>query len=106
MTPQDYDSVLARLAKLEDQTRWHSLFLQHFEIFGIQSLVKGDLILDLFRKAGLDDVDGVQISDWWAREMKTRTDEKLIQMEDSDPGMAAYMQDLMDRILPKSEDTP
>ena len=58
--------------------------------------VDRDLFLTLFRKLGLDTVDGIPLDQWWATERESQRETMLLHHEDQNPGAAAWLQSLLD----------
>jgi hypothetical protein len=54
------------------------------------------LTADLAASLGVTQIDGLTINDWFQREKHARVDQILIQFEDKDPSVAAFLLNLID----------
>jgi hypothetical protein len=62
----------------------------------IQSEVLLALVKEVAKRTGLTQLDGQPLRDWFQKEKLAQLQRALIQIEDSSPGVAAYLQKQVD----------
>ncbi len=64
-------------------------------------------LLELFGKhLGVEVIEGLSIRDWFQKEKEDQVERILIHFEDQDPGVAAFLQQIVDRRRARNEQPP
>jgi hypothetical protein len=91
--------LLDRVKALESKTAALQKISDAQQVLGILAGVHRDLIVDLFKKLGLNEMEGLPIGEWWKVATRQHLQTVLITFEDKDPGAAAFLQSLVDGTL-------
>ena len=69
-----------------------------------------EILLSLCRsladRLGIAQIDGLSIEDWFQREKQQKVDEILLQFENKNPVVAAYLQNIIDQSRKRIGDLP